>query len=246
MLIPLPNAHAHNDYAQPSPLHGALKNGFCSIEADVFLVDGKLLVAHDRKDVRPERTLVEMYLKPLAEQVRTHGGTVYGTKDELILLVDIKADGKAAYQQLQQDLKPFQSFLSGFSRGRTVKRAIKVILSGDRPIAEVAAQNQRYAFLDGRKENLGGDPNLYPLISESFLPLFKYLGSGPFGEANETAMTDFVAKAHKAKQKVRFWATPETPTMWSILWNHKVDLIGTDKQVDLANFLKAKAATPKR
>ncbi len=246
MLIPLPNAHAHNDYAQPNPLKGALSQGFCSIEADVYLIDGKLLVGHDRKDLRPDRTLTDLYLRPLAEEVKTHGGTVYGTKDEVTLLVDIKQEGAAVYMQLQKDLEPFRSFLSEFKKGRTVKRAIKIILSGDRPSAEVAAQKQRYAFLDGRKENLGGDPNLYPLVSESFLPLFKYLGSGPFGDANGIALTDFVTTAHKAKQQVRFWATPETPTVWSILWNHKVDLIGTDKQADLANFLRAKAAAPKR
>lgn len=246
MLIPLINAHAHNDYAQAQPLDGALGQGFCSIEADVFLVDGKLLVGHDKKDLRPDRTLVDMYLKPLAEQIKTHNGTVYGTKNELILLVDIKQDGKSVYEQLQKDLQPFRSFLTEFKRGRTVKRAVKVILSGDRPITEVAAQKQRWAFIDGRKENLGGDPNLYPLVSESFLPQFKYLGTGPFGEANEVAMNDFVTKGHQAGQKIRFWATPETPTMWSILKSHKVDLIGTDKQVDLAKFLRTRVGEPKR
>lgn len=237
MLIPLINAHAHNDYAQASPLLGALERGFCSIEADVFLVNGTLLVGHDRKDLTPGRTLTEMYLKPLAERVKTRAGTVYGTKQELILLVDIKADGVAAYEQLQKDLKPYQSFLSGFSRGRTVKRAVKVILSGDRPIAQVASQKQRWVFIDGRKGDLGGDPNLYPLVSESFLSIFKFMGRGDFGSANSEAMISFVSKAHQAKQIVRFWATPETPTMWSILKDHKVDLIGTDKQAELAAFL---------
>ncbi|MEI7577553.1 MAG: phosphatidylinositol-specific phospholipase C/glycerophosphodiester phosphodiesterase family protein [Armatimonadota bacterium] len=240
MLIPLINAHAHNDYAQPNPLKGALERGFCSIEADVFLVNGILLVGHDRKDLNPDRTLTEMYLKPLADRVKTSGGTVYGKKQELILLVDIKADGAAAYEQLQKDLKPFQSFLTGFSRGRTVKRAVKVILSGDRPITQVAAQKQRWVFIDGRKEDLGGDPNLFPLVSESFLSIFKYMGRGDFGQSNSEAMTGFVTKAHQAKQIVRFWATPETPTMWSILTDHKVDLIGTDKQADLAAFLTKK------
>ena len=33
------------------PLFDALEQGFCSVEADIHLVDGKLLVAHDLKDV---------------------------------------------------------------------------------------------------------------------------------------------------------------------------------------------------
>ena len=44
---PLAQAHAHNDYEHPRPLLDALDHGFTSVEADVWLVDGELLVAHD-------------------------------------------------------------------------------------------------------------------------------------------------------------------------------------------------------
>ena len=40
----LPAAHAHNDYLHKRPLLDALAQGFCSVEADIFLVDGALLV----------------------------------------------------------------------------------------------------------------------------------------------------------------------------------------------------------
>src|SRR4051794_20826781 len=63
--VPLVHAHAHNDYEHPRPLLDALDAGFCSVEADIYLVDGKLLVAHNRKDVRPDRTLQSLYLDPL-------------------------------------------------------------------------------------------------------------------------------------------------------------------------------------
>ena len=46
-VSPLPQAHAHNDYEHDRPLRDALDPGFTSVEADVWLVDGKLLVAHD-------------------------------------------------------------------------------------------------------------------------------------------------------------------------------------------------------
>lgn len=42
----LKNAHSHNDYKQKHPLSDALKNKFNSIEADVFLINGKLIVSH--------------------------------------------------------------------------------------------------------------------------------------------------------------------------------------------------------
>src|SRR4051794_2449732 len=65
---PLVHAHAHNDYEHARPLLDALDNGFCSVEADIHLVDGKLLVAHDRAHVRPDRTLQSLYLDPLRER----------------------------------------------------------------------------------------------------------------------------------------------------------------------------------
>ncbi|NVJ48512.1 MAG: hypothetical protein HWE07_15355, partial [Cytophagia bacterium] len=44
---PLPRAHAHNDYEHERPLFDALENGFTSVEADVYLIDGELYVYHD-------------------------------------------------------------------------------------------------------------------------------------------------------------------------------------------------------
>ena len=41
---PLGQAHAHNDYYHKRPLLDALSHGFCSVEADVFLKNGRLLV----------------------------------------------------------------------------------------------------------------------------------------------------------------------------------------------------------
>src|SRR5258708_18978619 len=54
--VPLTRVHAHNDYEHKRPLFDALDDGFCSVEADIFLVDGQLLVAHTRTSVKPGRT----------------------------------------------------------------------------------------------------------------------------------------------------------------------------------------------
>ena len=79
---PLPHAHAHNDYEHPHPLLDALERGFCSVEADVHLVDGELFVAHDANAIKPDRTLRKLYLEPLLDRVRAHGGRAYeGARD---------------------------------------------------------------------------------------------------------------------------------------------------------------------
>ena len=69
-VLPLRRAHAHNDYYHRRPLLDALDHGFTSVEADIYLVDGKLLVAHSRLELDAERTLRELYLDPLRERVR--------------------------------------------------------------------------------------------------------------------------------------------------------------------------------
>src|SRR5947207_7295225 len=89
-VVPLPQAHAHNDYEHTRPLLDALDNGFCSVEADIHLVDGRLLVAHDRAHVRPDRTLQSLYLDPLRERATHNGGRVYPGGPPVVLLVDFK------------------------------------------------------------------------------------------------------------------------------------------------------------
>src|SRR3974390_1561429 len=59
--VPLIHVHAHNDYEHTRPLLDALDHGFCSVEADIYLVDGQLPVAHDPSKVKPERPLQGPY-----------------------------------------------------------------------------------------------------------------------------------------------------------------------------------------
>src|SRR5688500_17684262 len=46
-VVPLERAHAHNDYEHERPLYDALDHGFKSVEADIWLIDGELVVSHD-------------------------------------------------------------------------------------------------------------------------------------------------------------------------------------------------------
>src|SRR5688500_7374532 len=83
--------HSHNDYERARPLFDAIEHGACSIEADVHLVEGSLLLAHEPEDVTPEKTLEALYLEPLA--------TVEG---ELTLLVDVKSEAESTYAALRE------------------------------------------------------------------------------------------------------------------------------------------------
>lgn len=111
----LERAHAHNDYEHERPLYDALDNGFKSVEADVWLVDGELLVAHDREAVQPGRTLESLYLAPLRETIKRNRGSVYrGDPDNFTLLIDIKSEGVSTYLALHRELRRYQQILTRF------------------------------------------------------------------------------------------------------------------------------------
>lgn len=239
-VVPLPRAHAHNDYDQRRPLVGALENGFCSIEADVFPIDGKLLVAHNRDRVTASRELDGMYLKPLIGQIEAHRGHVYEKPTEVTLLVDIKENGSEAYRILKQELAPYHRYLTSYMNGKVKHRALMVVLSGDRPIADLTAEKERWAFIDGRFDDPmpgAADPALTPLVSTAWSDEFKWNGSGSIPDADLTHLRELVSKTHGHGQKIRFWETSETNAMWTVLLENQVDLIGTDLQPQLARFL---------
>src|SRR5688572_26978052 len=137
---PLIQAHSHNDYEHSRPLWDALEQGFCSIEADIYLVDGQLLVAHDRKDVRSDRTLQALYLEPLQMLARKNRGRVYPNGPSLTLLVDIKSEAEPTYKALEGVLQKFAPILTRFRSGKIETNAVTVILSGNRPRERLLAQ----------------------------------------------------------------------------------------------------------
>ncbi len=53
-------------------------------------------------------------------------------------------------------------------------------------------------------------------------------------------LRDVVKQAHNAGRRVRFWATPETPALWSELYDAGVDAINTDRLDELQDFLSAR------
>ncbi len=238
-----PVAHAHNDYEHARPLHDALAHGFGSVEADIWLVDDALLVAHDRKGVRPERTLQALYLDPLRERVRALGGHVQPGRDGFTLLVDVKSAGGPTYAALHAVLAGYAELLTEFRDGAKTSRAVTVIISGNRDEAALRAQTVRFAALDGRKAHLDANvpADLVPWISENWRTLSTWNWVGPMPAEVRVALGDWVAKAHARGRRLRFWNAPDSPVVWAQLADAGVDIIGADDLGGLQSFLAARA-----
>ncbi|MBM3997124.1 MAG: hypothetical protein FJ303_23685 [Planctomycetes bacterium] len=238
VVVPLRHAHAHNDYEQKRPLFDALDHGFCSVEADIFLRKGELLVAHTFLDLRAERTLEKLYLDPLRERVKANGGKVFREGPPFYLLIDVKTEADATYVVLDKVLAKYAEMLSVTEDGKFLQRAITVVISGNCARTLITAQKRRYAAIDGRLPDLESTAakHLIPWISASWGSQFRWRGDGPMPDAEKRKLREIVAKAHQHGRLVRFWATPERVEVWSELRAAKVDLINTDRLAELRKF----------
>jgi len=237
---PLAAAHAHNDYEHARPLLDALDHGFCSVEADIYLVDGKLLVAHNRPDVKPERTLEALYLDPLLARVKANGGSVYTGGPRFTLLIDFKSDGPTTYAVLAKTLARYAEMLTSVRDGKLTPGAVTIVISGNRPMKELAAEKVRYAGIDGRLADLDSDTpaELMPMISDNWGLHFRWRGIGEIPAAERAKLREVVEKAHKHGRTVRFWNIPANAAIWGELSAAGVDLINTDDLAGLEKFLR--------
>jgi hypothetical protein len=262
---PVPRTHAHNDYLHPRPLLDALSHGFVGVEADVFLVGTDLRVSHNAvPDWTKVPTLQDAYLKPLADQAKRHKSRgVYADGTRLLLLVDIKTEAVATYRRLHEMLAEFQSAHPGLftryrkadatSRYDVAPGAVDVVISGNRPRAFMAAQDERYAGYDGRLADVGPDarpddaPEFVPLVSDNWNTVFtgdaRWNGAGPVPAATKAKLEKLVADVHAEGKRLRFWNLPKDgPNVWGPLYDAGVDLINTDDLAGLAKYVRQRDA----
>jgi hypothetical protein len=251
--VPLPQAHAHNDYEHDRPLFDAVDRGFTSVEADVYLVDGQLLVAHDAWDIDPTRTLQSLYLEPLEDLAEAGGGSVYGDGQPVQLLIDIKGDAVASWLAIEDLLAQYPTTMTSFSMTDTgydaTPRAATAVISGNRPVDLMARDHLRWSAYDGRSGDLnnGADPDFMPLVSDNWANLFTWAGEGEMPDEERRKLVEFVDTAHLAGREVRFWNTPDVAgpardAVWAELVAAHVDQINTDDLDGLRDFLLAQPA----
>ncbi|KAL1867138.1 hypothetical protein VTK73DRAFT_4332 [Phialemonium thermophilum] len=173
-VMPVP-CHSHNDYWRRTPLFAALGSGCVSIEADVWLEDGDLLVGHTRHTLRGNATLRNMYIDPLARILRvintprssSHAtpveplGVFYNDPAQtLTLLVDFKTPSAETLPVLLAQLQPLRDagWLTHWNGTERITRPITVVASGSVDFdALVANRTYRDVFYDAPLEALEDD-----------------------------------------------------------------------------------------
>lgn len=140
------NIHAHNDYLNTVPFYNAFNHNVGSIEADIYLVNNNLLVAHEPYEIDSSKKLSDMYLQPLQKMIKKHGGKIYPSNQPLIFLVDLKTDGKTTLSQLIRQLQNYPEIINC--------KTLKITISGSVPDTSLWHTYPDYIHFDGRPYNI--------------------------------------------------------------------------------------------
>lgn len=227
------DAHSHNDYEKPSPFWEAYKNKFGSIEADIFLDNGALIVAHDREQVKKQLTLDSLYLRPLQQSISVNKGSVYADpKRQLQLMIDLKTEGVSTLKALVDRLSNYPSLLQCTT--------LKITISGNRPPEADFINYPPWLFFDGElqkeysKEQLGR----IPMFSDNFAKYSSWKGEGDIPQNDRINIQKIIEKVHAMGKKIRFWNAPDNLKSWKTFISLGVDYINTDHINELTAFVK--------
>ena len=227
------NAHSHNDYEQARPFYAAYEAGFGSMEADIFLVNDELLVAHEQKELVLHRTLDSLYLQPLQAVLEKNDGYPY--KDSaypLQLLIDIKTDSITTVNKLLEVLQQYPGIIHN--------TGIQIVLTGNLPDQSLFAQYPSFILFDGVLHKS------YSAAALSRIPCLVII-SGTTANGMDRVqclngeikvLKAAVTKAHALHKKVRFWNAPDNANAWKTLEALGVDYINTDHITALASFFE--------
>lgn len=246
-------AYAHNDYDNAAPLHDALRLGYAGAEADLVLVGGVLLVAHERRGARAARTFEALYLRPLRETV-TRCATVISPRRRFLLNVELKERSRAAYDSLEALLGRYEDVVGSVdprneasapvTRGR--EAPVEVVLVGwHPPLDDLAGRSGLHARVQLK---LGGaDARDLP---PSALVRLVSLDYGKTIGRDRRRADAWLGALRRVKEAMpgrmaRVYNVPVRAEVYAALLEAGVDLIGTENLAGTRREL-ARVRTPGR
>lgn len=231
------NAHSHNDYEQGTPFFMAYNAHFGSIEADIWAVDGKLFVAHDKSDIKPGITLDSLYIQPIVRLFRNNGRKAWNDHPSTFqLTIDLKTEVEPTLPLLVELLKKYPDVFNP----KQNKNVVRIVITGNRPEPSDFRNYPDFVFFDGNVNRKYDDQQLQriALFSENLRSFTSWNGKGFIPQNEEKRLRQVIDSVHGLTKKIRFWNAPDTDVAWKILMNLKADYINTDHILELANYLK--------
>jgi alkaline phosphatase len=224
---------AHNDYAQKNPFHNAYTLQVGYIEADVFLQDGQLLVAHEMSEVKSDRTLESLYFEPIRKKIKINNGRIYADPlKKLTLMIDLKSEGMTTLNAIVKKLSSYPEILSC--------ETLTISISGNVPDRAQWNTFPRYIYFDGRPgiEYTPTELERISFISTSFRAYSTWNGSGPLPEDDRQKILTLRNEVHSKNKKLRFWGAPDILAAWKVWMELGIDILGTDKVSEMTELVK--------
>ena len=225
--------HSHNDYYRDAPFYDAYKLGFNSIEADVYLVEGELYVAHDRKEITQEKTLLKLYIEPIINEMKKNGGLLPKKQAPFQLMIDMKTGGETL-RELEKQLLPYRSF---FDREQS-PYTVQIVISGATPSPEDFDKYANFIYYDGRPYHTYTAEQLkrVAMISNGINDYVKENRDSITSDEFESCRL-VVESANKKGKPFRFWGYPDTFAYQKIMLNLGASYLNTDNLEQLRLFI---------
>ncbi|MBC6999067.1 alkaline phosphatase [Cytophaga sp. FL35] len=220
--------HSHNDYLQDVPFWKAFSAGANSVEADLFLVNDSLFVAHTASEIEEHRDFERLYLQPIQRNLEYGKG--FDTPFQL--LVDIKSEAKPTLEKLITVLNNYPKITSN--------KNISIVISGNRPEPKDYVNYPDFIWFDYQSVQPLENQKIMDkiaLVSLSFKRVTAWNGKGRLTKGDLEKVTSVIEKAHKLGKPFRFWATPDSKTAWKALAHLGVDYINTDMPFECVAYI---------
>jgi glycerophosphoryl diester phosphodiesterase len=247
-VVPIPEGHSHNDYWKWRPLQRALANGFMSVEADVHLRHGDLLVNHEAIFTRRGRNLDRLYLRPLYERAKANGfSSVYPEgPQEFILYIDIKQGCPDICDTLIAQLGRYEKMLTVWENSVKRTGAVSIIIGACGREEEWLSASRRWFYFDGNSGALGGrwDADAVPRLSVSFRGVTSWRGSGQMDIEERERLRSMIGQAKAEGRKIRFWGATNRRKVWSLLLDEGCEVINVDRLARFRRFMGKRNARP--
>jgi alkaline phosphatase len=226
------NTHSHNDYEQSTPFWMAWQEQFGSIEADIWLVGGRVLVGHDTNEIKAGRTLEEYYVKPLLACVGKNNGYPYAdTSRRLQMLIDVKADSVATLAALIGLLDRYPALEHC--------TCLKWVISGNRPDPARYASYPPFIAFDGilHAQYTPEALSRIAMMSDDLRHYTRWDSRTGIPDTELTTLREAITRSHQLHLPVRLWDAPDFPAAWQQLMQLQVDYLNTDHIAELATYL---------
>lgn len=227
--------HSHNDYTREVPFYEAYSQKVSSIEADVFLKGGRLLVGHEIEDLSPEMSFERMYLQPIVSLFKINGGRAWkGSDDILQLMVEIKSETAPAMKALVSMLRKYPEVFNPAVN----PNACRVTITGNVPQPAEFHRYPEYISFDGiiDAEYTPEQLRRVALFSTNFRAYSSWNGKGAILPDEYEVLMDAVDYAHECGKPIRFWNAPEGTTVYYTFLNMGIDYMNTDSPAVCAAF----------